>query len=334
MAETNQAPWEADATATQPTQTTSAANPWEADTQINGGVETPKPMFSRGDRGDPIREIQQALIDNGITSGGRVDGSFGRNTETAIQDYQALAGLPQTGVLDNETYQKLVFGAPIQTADTNAIDQALQDAQAVDTNFSFKLPETSTAGSAERTVYQEAVSQGLSGPELSAFMAQVNHESAGFSSMRERGYSYSRNYASMPRAWKERLARDGVNASNGTAAAIFNSVYANRNGNGDFASGDGNRYRGRGFIQLTGRANYRQVGEAIGVDLEGNPQLMEDPAVAAKASVAWWKINVEPVISDFTNIGAVSGVVNRGDPNKQAHGLSERRSLFNFYSGQ
>ena len=144
MAETNQAPWEADATATQPTQTTSAANPWEADTQINGGVETPKPMFSRGDRGDPIREIQQALIDNGITSGGRVDGSFGRNTEIAIQDYQALAGLPQTGVLDNETYQKLVFGAPIQTADTNAIDQALQDAGGQDTFINSFVNEMAT----------------------------------------------------------------------------------------------------------------------------------------------------------------------------------------------
>jgi len=124
---------------------------------------------------------------------------------------------------------------------------------------------------------------------------------------------------------------------NATAAAIFNSVYANRNGNGDFESGDGNRFRGRGFIQLTGRGNYRQIGEDIGVDLESNPELMENPEIAARASVAWWKRNVRPVIDtsdtySYSDVDAISGIVNRGSATARANNLAHRRSLFDTYS--
>jgi putative chitinase len=61
---------------------------------------------------------------------------------------------------------------------------------------------------------------------------------------------------------------------------IANRVYANRMGNGTEASGDGWRYRGRGYLQLTGKSNYEKYGKALGLDLVGNPDLAADPAVA------------------------------------------------------
>ena len=165
-------------------------------------------------------------------------------------------------------------------------------------------------------------------------MAQVAHESSSFGRIEERGYSWSKNYNDMSQAWKDRLKRDGVTAKNATAERIFNSVYANRNGNGDYASGDGNRYRGRGYIQLTGKDNYRTIGNDIGEDLVGNPDLMLNPDIARKASIAWWKRNVRGSVpdDDYTNINAVSGLVNRGSATLTASGLDDRKKKFARYN--
>ena len=65
--------------------------------------------------------------------------------------------------------------------------------------------------------------------------------------------------------------------------AIANRVYANRLGNGDEASGDGWRYRGSGYLQLTGRTNFRTQGSIVKMDLEGHPELVREPATAAQA---------------------------------------------------
>ena len=61
---------------------------------------------------------------------------------------------------------------------------------------------------------------------------------------------------------------------------LANHVYANRNGNRSRQSGDGFRFRGRGYLQLTGRANYRIAGRRIGVDLEADPEKAAEPSTA------------------------------------------------------
>jgi predicted chitinase/uncharacterized protein YcbK (DUF882 family) len=77
--------------------------------------------------------------------------------------------------------------------------------------------------------------------------------------------------------------------------ALANMVYANIIGNGaestgipDATKGDGWRYRGAGFIQLTGRANFRRIGKKINVDLEGNPDAINDAKTAAKVVVQFF----------------------------------------------
>ncbi len=81
-----------------------------------------------------------------------------------------------------------------------------------------------------------------------------------------------------------------------TGDEIFNAVYANRNGNGDFASGDGSRFSGRGMIQLTGRANYQAVqdrlaAKGIDIDLVANPDLALDNRYALPITLAYLEIN-------------------------------------------
>lgn len=70
--------------------------------------------------------------------------------------------------------------------------------------------------------------------------------------------------------------------------ALGSAAYASKDGNGDEASGDGFRYRGRGGLDLTGKANYAAAGQALGLDLVSNPDLAAEPANAVKTAIWFW----------------------------------------------
>ena len=94
--------------------------------------------------------------------------------------------------------------------------------------------------------------------------------------------------------------------------AIANVVYANRMGNGPAETGDGWRFRGRGFIPLTGRYNYRLYGEYLGLDLEGNPDLAEKEDNAAEiAAEFWYRSNLNDA-ADVLDLIAIRRKVNGG----------------------
>ncbi len=103
--------------------------------------------------------------------------------------------------------------------------------------------------------------------------------------------------------------------------AIANRVYANRIGNGDEASGDGWRYRGSGYKQLTGRSNYREIGGIVNLDLEGNPELAREPKTAASVAFAFWDARQCSPLADVGDVEGVTAKIN--GPAKL--GLSERR---------
>lgn len=94
------------------------------------------------------------------------------------------------------------------------------------------------------------------------------------------------------------------------SVAIGNTIYAHRLGNGDVASGDGYRFRGRGFLQITGRANYRRIGEMVGLPLETQPELLGEPGPAAKAAATFWKVRDINDAADANDSGAVTLLVN------------------------
>ena len=139
----------------------------------------------------------------------------------------------------------------------------------------------------EKLLRSTASAAGIKDIELAAFLAQCNHESSDFERMKERGD-------------REYFMRKYDPAHAPRTAEILGNVKA----------GDGVKYHGRGFIQLTGRDNYRIAGEALGIDLLKHPELAEKPKIAAKIAVWFWKSRVRPNVNDFTNQKEVTRKIN------------------------
>lgn len=111
------------------------------------------------------------------------------------------------------------------------------------------------------------------------FLAQIGHESDHFQTLRE--------YAS------------GV-------------AYEGRKDLGNVRAGDGKRYRGRGAIQLTGRANYKKFGNLLGVDFENNPELAEQPKYSALTAGAYWNDRKLNQYADKDDITKITRLINGG----------------------
>src|SRR3546814_4281445 len=111
--------------------------------------------------------------------------------------------------------------------------------------------------------------------ELANFMGQLSHESGGFRTLEE-SFRYTRGIDQIPVASAFREGRDALETARLDALAgrpqeLARLMYGGRMGNDD--DGDGYLYRGRGFIMLTGEDNYRTRGDAVGLDLVGDPEL-------------------------------------------------------------
>lgn len=91
---------------------------------------------------------------------------------------------------------------------------------------------------------------------------------------------------------------------------LANFVYADKNGNGDEASGDGWNYRGRGPIQLTGKANYAAIGAALGVDLVSNPDLAATPAVGFRVAGEFWDRGNCNSLAERGQVDAITRCIN------------------------
>ena len=94
--------------------------------------------------------------------------------------------------------------------------------------------------------------------------------------------------------------------------AIANSVYANRMGNGPAETGDGWRFRGRGYIPLTGKDNYKRYGEYLGLDLVNNPELAEKEDIAAEIAAEFWSRSDLNEAADVLDLIAIRRKVNGG----------------------
>lgn len=149
-----------------------------------------------------------------------------------------------------------------------------------------------------------------------AFLGQLAHESIELTHTEE-NLSYSSRR--LLEVWPKRFTAVTAEMYARQPEKLANYVYADRNGNGDAASGDGWRYRGRGPIQLTGRRNYAAAGKGISLALEAQPDLVKDPTVGARTAAWYWHDHGLNAVADTGNIAAITRAINGG-----VHGLHER----------
>jgi predicted chitinase len=155
----------------------------------------------------------------------------------------------------------------------------------------------------EILLQKTAMHYGLRGVELAQFLAQTKHESADFSRMKEIGGTqyFTRRYDPKHSPDKARIL-------------------------GNTQPGDGARYHGRGYIQITGRENYRRAGQALGLPLEKQPELAAKPDVAAKIAIWYWNTRVKPNVKNFADTALVTKFINPA-----MRGLQDRHANFLDY---
>lgn len=158
--------------------------------------------------------------------------------------------------------------------------------------------------------------------DLAMFIAQVGHESGGFSRIIENlNYSADGLLATFGKYFTPQTAQQyGRTAAHpADQKGIANTVYANRMGN--IEQNDGWNYRGRGLIQITGHDNYRDCGAGLNTDLLLVPQLLEQDEYAARSAA--WFFSSKGCLKHSGDIVAVTKVINGG-----TNGLDDRKARY------
>jgi putative chitinase len=151
-----------------------------------------------------------------------------------------------------------------------------------------ELSKSVTGNSHEVYLRKAAEKAGIQGQELVAFLSQCAHETMDFKHMKEIGGSL--DFKKYDPRFAPRKAK----------------ILGNKQ------AGDGAKYKGRGYLQITGKYNYEQAGKSIGVDLVNKPELLERPDIAAKAAVWYWKTRVANKVDSFKDTRGVTKTINPG----------------------
>ena len=165
-----------------------------------------------------------------------------------------------------------------------------------------RVPQFQDRNTLRDHLMSRAVQAGIVGDELVHFLGQMAHETMGWKSLVELG---SDKY----------FARRYDKKYNPQLATILGNKF----------KGDGIKYKGRGFVHLTGRDNYRRAGKALGLPLEQQPELAAEPRIAADIAVWYWQNRVAPNIQDFANAN-VKQVTRWINPNLRGLDSRERHT--------
>jgi len=268
-----------------------------------------------GSEGADVKKLQEKL-------GVEAIGKFGPKTEAAVKAWQKANGLKDDGIVGDATWSKL-FGESKPTAAVIKEDVVIPKTGTlnidklkghVPDSVLLQIPETATKFNITNNL------------RLAHFLAQCGHESGNFKAVSE-NLNYSADGLKkifgkyFPGNLNESYARK--------PEKIAARVYASRMGNGDEASGEGFKFRGRGYIQLTGKANYTNFTKFIGEDCVSNPDLVATKYPLASAGFFFDSNKLWAICdrgADDATVTAVTKRVNGG-----TIGLADRIKHFKEY---
>jgi putative chitinase len=275
-------------------------------------------LLKKGSTGEDVKKLQTRL---GITP----DGSFGPGTEVKVKEWQTLNGLTADGIVGDGTWGKLFSGTETKAPATPNVESM---PTVPTSNFKLDKLKGHVPDSVIAQIPETAAKFNITNTlRLAHFLAQCGHESGGFKAVSE-----NLNYSAkgLRGTFGKYFPTDALAASyERKPEKIANRVYSSRMGNGDEASGEGWKYRGRGYIQLTGKSNYTKFDSTVGDDITGNPDLVATKYPLASAAFFFNSNSLWAICdrgADDATVTAVTKRVNGG-----TIGLADRIKHFKEY---
>ena len=271
-------------------------------------------LLKVGSKGNEVKQLQEKL---GLSA----DGSFGPGTEKAVKAWQSANGITADGVVGDGTWSKMFGGVstPVATSVSNVV---IPPSQFKLENLKGHVPDAVIA-----QIPDTAAKFNITNPlRLAHFLAQCGHESGGFKAVSENlNYSAKGLVGTFPKYFNATTAAQYERKPE----MIASRVYGGRMGNGDESTKEGFKFRGRGYIQLTGKSNYTNFAKFIGEDTVANPDLVATKYPLASAAFFFdsnklWSICDKG--ADDATVTAVTKRVNGG-----TIGLADRIKHFKEY---
>ena len=269
-------------------------------------------LLKNGSKGEEVKQLQTLL---GLSA----DGVFGAGTEAKVIEWQAANGLTADGIVGDGTWGKMFSNtAPAPTIAPAAVPPSAFKLDALKGH----IPDAVIA-----QIPATAAKFNITNPlRLAHFLAQCGHESGGFKAVQE-NLNYSAD--GLKKIFGKYFPGDLATSYARNPEKIAARVYGSRMGNGDESTGEGYKYRGRGYIQLTGKSNYTNFAKFIGEDTVGNPDLVATKHPLASAAFFFdsnklWSICDKG--ADDATVTAVTKRVNGG-----TIGLPDRIKHFKEY---
>ena len=270
-------------------------------------------LLKLGSEGEDVKKLQ-------IKLGLEAIGKFGPKTDAAVKEWQTANGLTADGIVGEGTWSKLFDSVPSTVP--SAVPSTAPSGLKLD-KLKGHIPDAVIA-----MIPDTAAKFGINTPlRLAHFLAQCGHESGGFRATQENLNYSAQGLNGIFKKYFPTAAAAAAYARQ--PAKIASKVYANRMGNGSEASGEGYKFRGRGYIQLTGKENYTAFGKAINEDIISNPDIVASKYALLSAAWFFTKNGLHKMADGGASDAVVTQVTKR--VNGGTLGLPDRIKHFKEY---